>query len=230
MMSTVRNLTSWVLVLALSLMTTAGAGAQQQQASSKPTVAKVEVKAPAGEAEVGKPLKFTATALDASGKPIDGMKPTAWFAAPFDLALAGDDGTVNFYNPGEVKVGAIFGGQMGYTTINVKATPAARIEIDPVSTPLIVGGTLKLNATARAFNNNPLPRASLAWKSDNPNIATVDPAGVVLGLAPGTATLRATSESGSGTVTVNVVKSPVAALSIEPRTATARTGEVIRFK
>jgi hypothetical protein len=228
-MSTVRNLTLWILVLALVLMTTAGAGAQQQTASSSPAVVKVEIKAPVGEAEVGKPLQFTATALDATGKAV-AVKPTAWFAAPFDLAAAGDDGTVNFYNPGQVKIGAIVGGKLGFTTINVRPTPAARIDIDSITTPLDVGGTLKLNATARAFNGNPLPRAGLSWKSDNPNIAAVDPAGVVVGLAPGTATLRATSDAGSGTVTVNVVKSNATSLNIEPKTTTARTGDVIRFK
>jgi hypothetical protein len=229
-MSTVRQFTSWILVLALLLITTAGAGAQQQSASNSAAVAKVEIKAPVAEAEVGKPLQFTVTALDAEGKPIAGVKATTWFAAPFDLAVAGEDGMVNFYNPGEVMVGAIAGGKLGFMTINVKPTPAARIDITPITTPLNVGGTFKLNATARAFNGNPLPRAAMSWKSDNPNIATVDPAGVVLGLAPGTATLRATSDAGNGTVTVNVVKSAVTALSIEPKTTTARTGDVIRFK
>src|SRR5207253_3027546 len=119
-MSTVRNLTSWTLALTLMFMMTAGTHAQQS-GSGSPAVAKVEVKAPATEAEVGKPLQFTATALDASGNPIAGLKPTAWFAAPFDLAAAEEGGTINFYNPGEVKVGAIVGGKLGFTTINVKS-------------------------------------------------------------------------------------------------------------
>src|SRR3954466_1917775 len=103
-MSTVGNLTSWMLVLALLFMTTAGTvGAQQQTAASNPAaVVKVEIKAPTAEAEVGKPLQFTATAVDATGKTV-AVKPTAWFAAPFDLAAANEDGTVNFYNPGQVK-------------------------------------------------------------------------------------------------------------------------------
>jgi hypothetical protein len=227
-MSTVRNVTSWVLVLALLFMTTVGAGAQQTTPAG-PAVVKVEVRAPSVEAEVGKPLRFTATALDAAGKPV-AVKPTAWFATPFDLAAANEDGTINFYNPGQVKVGAIVGGKLGFATINVRPSPAARIDIEPVTTPINVGGTTKLNATARAFNGNPLPRASLSWKSDNPDIATVDPAGVVLGLAPGTATLRATSDAASGTVTVNVVKSAATSLSIEPKTTRARTGDVVRFK
>jgi hypothetical protein len=228
-MSAFRNFMSWLLASALLLMVSPVTSAQQTS-TPRPAVAKVEIKAPVTEAEVGKPLQFTATAVDAAGKAIPDLKPTAWVAAPFDLAAAGEDGTVNFYNPGQVKVGAIVGGKLGFATINVRPTPAARIEIEPVQAPLAVGGTLKLKATARAFNGNPLPRAALAWKSDTPDIAAVDPAGVVIGLAPGTATLRATSDSGAGTVTVQVAKSDVTALGIEPKTTTARTGDVIRFK
>jgi hypothetical protein len=220
-----------MLASSLLLLTTIGAGAQQQQQSapSGPAVVRVEIKAPAAEAEVGKPLQFTATALDAQGKPV-AVKPTAWFAAPFDLAAAGEDGMVSFYNPGEVKIGAIVGGKLGFATIRVRPSPAASIDIEPVGAPLNVGGTMRLNATARAFNGNPLPRAALSWKSDNPNIASVDPAGVVVGLAPGTATLRANSDTANGTVTVNVVNSAVTSLSVEPKTTTARTGDVVRFK
>lgn len=229
-MSTVRNLTSWMLAASLLLLTTAGAGAQQQTApGAPPAVVRVEIKAPAAEAEVGKPVQFTATAFDALGKPV-AVKPTAWFAAPFDLAAAGEDGMVNFYNPGVVKVGAIVGGKLGFASITVRPSPAARIDIEPATAPLNVGGTMKLMATARAFNGNPLPRAVLSWKSDNPNIATVDPAGVVVGLAPGTATLRATSDAANGTVTVNVVNNAVSSISVEPKTTTARTGDVVRFK
>ncbi|HYO90552.1 MAG TPA: hypothetical protein VEQ40_02905, partial [Pyrinomonadaceae bacterium] len=57
-----------------------------------------------------------------------------------------------------------------------------------------------------------------------------DPAGVVVGLSPGTATLRATSGAANGTVAVNVVNSAVTSLSVEPKTTTARTGDVVRFK
>ncbi|MBD0369474.1 MAG: Ig-like domain-containing protein [Pyrinomonadaceae bacterium] len=230
-MSTVRKLTSWTLAASLLLMMTARLGAQQQQqsATGSAAIAKVQINAPVAEAEVGKPLQFTATALDAAGNAV-AAKPTAWFAMPFDLAAAGEDGTVNFYNPGQVKVGAIVGGKLGIMTINVKPTPAARIEIEPVKTPLNVGGTMKLAATARAFNGNPLPLASLSWKSDNPNIASVDPAGVVVGLAPGTAILRATSGAANGTVSVNVVKGAAVNLNVEPKTTTARTGDVVRFK
>jgi hypothetical protein len=58
----------------------------------------------------------------------------------------------------------------------------------------------------------------------------VDAAGLVTGVAPGRATLRATSDAAVGTVQIQIVKSPVVSLSIEPRTTSVRTGDVVRFK
>ena len=222
-----------LILLAASLVTFGHAAVRAQDAqpgaATAAAVKTVEIISPATEAEVGKPLKFTAVAKDASGKTIS-QQPSAWFAAPFDLAAAGEDGTISFFQPGEVLIGAIVGGKAGFTKVIVKAPPVARIDIDPVSRPLVVGGTTKLSATARSSNNNPRSDVAIAWVSDNPSIATVDAAGVVTGIAPGRTTLRATAGSGSGTLNINVVNSTLTGLSIEPRTIRARTGDVIRFK
>jgi hypothetical protein len=207
---------------------TVSAQTPQPSPAATPAVATVEISPAKVEAEVGKPLKFTATAKDASGNTLN-MKPTVWFAAPFDLAAADENGTVSFFQPGEVMVGALVGGKPGFIRFKVKPTPVASIEIDPLAKPIVVGGTAKLNATARGSNRNPQSNVPIAWTSDNPSVASVDAAGVVTGLAPGRATLRAVSGSANQTVNVNVVKSTLTGLQIEPRTTNARTGDVVRF-
>jgi hypothetical protein len=178
--------------------------------------------------EVGQKVQFTAVAKDASGNPIT-EKPSAWFAAPFDLAKADENGTVSFYQPGEVTVGALIGGKPAFTKVIVKPAAVKIIEIDPITGPVLVGGTLKLNATARVSTGDPRRDVLLVWSSDNPAVATVDAAGVVTGVTAGKAALKATSGSGTGTVTVNVVKASLRELSIQPRTASGRTGDVIHF-
>jgi hypothetical protein len=222
---------SLILLAAMLCAVAPAVVAQEAQpgAAAASAVKTVEVTPATAVAEVGKPMKFSAVAKDAAGKTLD-VKPSAWFAAPFDLAAAGEDGTVSFFQPGEVLVGALVGGKPGFTKVMVKATPVARIDVDSIAKPLVVGGTAKLSATARASNGDPLSRAAVAWVSDNPSIATVDAAGVVTGVAPGRATLRATSGTGNGTISIAVVKSTLTGLSIEPRTANARTGDVVRFK
>jgi hypothetical protein len=222
---------SFLLIFALAMLIACGPNAIAQQAQptpAGPAVQTVELTPAGAEAEVGKPIKFTAIAKDANGNPLD-VKPTAWFAAPFDLAVADENGTVSFFQPGEVMVGALVGGKAGFTKVMVKATPVARIDIEQMSRPIVVGGTAKLSAMARTSNGNPRNDAVINWTSDNPSVASVDAAGVVTGLAPGRATLRAASGTGSGSVAITVVKSALTGLSIEPRTATARTGDVVRF-
>jgi hypothetical protein len=218
------------ILLALSLVAFAHSiKAQEVQPSpAASAVQTVEITQPTAEAEVGKKLTFTAVAKDATGKALD-QKPTAWFAAPFDLALADDTGTVSFFQPGEVLIGALVGGKAGYIKVMVKPTPVARIDVETLARPLVVGGTAGLRATARTSNGNPRNDAVINWASDNPAVASVDAAGVVTGIAPGHATLRAASGSGTGAVEVLVVKSTLTGLSIEPRMTNARTGDVVRF-
>ena len=104
-----------LLVSLLSLCATLAAYSQPDQGPPS-KVQTIEIKSPVAEAEVGKPIKFSATVKDATGKILD-EKPSAWFAAPFDLAHAAEDGTVSFFQPGEVMVGAIVGGKPGFTTM-----------------------------------------------------------------------------------------------------------------
>lgn len=220
-----------LVVMAVMLTAIASVIMAQQTPVTPPAsaVKTVEITPAALEAEVGQKVKFTAVAKDAAGNQLD-EKVTAWFAAPFDLAAADESGTVSFYAPGEVRVGAIMGGKPGFVKVMVKPQPVARIDVDPLQTPLVVGGTAKLNAVARTSGGNPRSDATITWTSDNPSIAIVDAAGVVTGVAPGRSTLRANSGNASGTVTVTVVKSTLRGLSIEPKTATGRTGDVIHFK
>ena len=199
-----------------------------QATSTTPSANSVEISPSNLSVEVGQKVQFTAVAKDASGNPIT-EKPSAWFAAPFDLAKADENGTVSFYQPGEVTVGALIGGKPAFTKVFVKPAAVKIIEIDPITGPVLVGGTLKLNATARVSTGDPRRDVLLVWSSDNPAVATVDAAGVVTGVAAGKAALKATSGSGTGTVTVNVVKASLRELSIQPRTASGRTGDVIHF-
>jgi len=179
------------------------------------------------QAEPADQLRRT-TGVDADGNTLD-MAPQLWVAAPFDLSAAQTDGTVTFYAPGEVTVLAVLGGQVGSTTVRVKARPPETIEIDPLMTPLVVGGAVQLQATAMAAEGVPQGNVEMVWASDNPAVATVDAAGVVMGQAPGTATIRATAQGATSTLTFEVVPNPVDRLEVSPDYEDARTGDVVRF-
>jgi len=197
-------------------------------AHAQAKVATVEISPNPTETVAGQKMKFTATAKDDAGKPLD-MKPNLWVALPFDSAVADKDGTVTFFEPGEIKVVAVINGKPGFAKVIVKPASITQIDVDPASTQVSVGGTIKLNATTRVSNGNPRSDVPVVWTSATPRIAMVDAAGFVTGVAPGKATLSASAGSVNKTVTIQVVANPVHSLSLEPATTIARTGDVIHF-
>ncbi|HEX5601538.1 MAG TPA: Ig-like domain-containing protein, partial [Pyrinomonadaceae bacterium] len=153
------------------------------QSAPPSSVKTVVVIASAKEAEVGQQVKITVTAKDAAGNLIN-EKPSTYFAGPFDIAAADDDGNVKLFGTGEVTVGAIVGGMPGFSTFMVKAPTVKTIEIAPVKTPLVTGGNVQLDAVTRIFNGDPRTGVPVSWTSDNAQVVTIDEAGVVTGVAP----------------------------------------------
>ena len=202
--------------------------AKPQEASTSVAPALVEITPKTLDAHVGEKIKFTAAAKDAAGNPID-AKPSVWFAAPFDLAGADESGEVTFHAPGVVTVGAVIAGKTGYAIVNVGTSKITTIEIDPLPHPIGAGSAERLTATARTPKGEPRSDAIIKWTTDKPSIATVDGAGLVTALAPGTVTIKATSDDASGTAKIQVIRDSVRRLTIKPATADARTGDVVHF-
>ncbi len=201
--------------------------AKQEPPSTSVAPASVEITPATIDAHVGEKIKFSASAKDAAGNAID-EKPSVWFAAPFDLAGADESGEVTFHAPGLVTVGAVIAGKTGYATVNVGNPKITSLSIDPPD-PIVAGSAEKLTAIARTSSGNPRTDVTIKWTSDKPSIATVDPAGLVTGIAPGSATIKATAEAVSSTVTLKVARDAVRKLTVKPASTEARTGDVVHF-
>jgi len=99
------------------------------------------------------------------------------------------------------------------------------IVIQPKSAVVLVGDSLQLNASVIMSNSRP-PRA-LAWTSSNTNLATVNAAGMVHGLAVGSVFIHATSASKDDSAGVTVAAPsplPVASVSVAPGSLTITVG------
>lgn len=191
-------------------------------------VATVEVTSSAKEAEVGQQVKLTAVAKDSKGNIVN-VAPSTYFAGPFDAATADDSGVVRLHGPGEVIAGAIVGEKTGFTKIVVKPAGIKTVEIPGLKAPLVVGGTARLSATTRIFSGDPRTDVPISWTSSNPGVATVDSGGVLTGVAPGRAVITAKAQGASTTTTITVVRNNLRSLSIEPRSSSVRTGDVVHF-
>lgn len=192
------------------------------------TVKTVSVTPAISEGEVGQQVKLKAIGLDENGQPTE-ANAMVWFALPGDLAAADAAGVVSLFAPGEVEVVAIVAGKIGRAKITVKPARVRTIEIARLNAPLVIGGTFKLNANAIGANGDPRSDVRLEWVSDNPSVAVIDAAGLVTGVAAGKTKLFAKAEGVSGELTIEVVKSGVRTMNVEPHTAVAKTGEVLHF-
>ena len=95
-------------VLLLAAILVSPVYGQEKPQETKPTGPKpsrVEVTPRVVETVAGQQLSFSAAGYDEAGNKMD-AQPSAWFAAPFDLAFADEKGTVTFTGSGDVRVGA----------------------------------------------------------------------------------------------------------------------------
>jgi hypothetical protein len=78
------------------------------------------------------------------------------------------------------------------------------VTVTPSSGTIAVNGSVQLTATASPAKST----STFTWSTSNAAVATVTTSGLVTGVAAGTATIRATAGSVSGSSTITVVSSP----------------------
>ena len=82
--------------------------------------------------------------------------------------------------------------------------PIATVKVTASTTSLVPGESTQLVASASTAEGQPASGAQFTWLSDAPAIATVDAAGRVTAVSPGTAAIAATAGTVSGAVTITV--------------------------
>jgi uncharacterized protein YjdB len=68
---------------------------------------------------------------------------------------------------------------------------AVSVEVSPANPSLAVGSEVRLDATARDSRGTASSAAQFAWSSSDPGVARVNQSGLVTGVGPGTAQIRA---------------------------------------
>lgn len=82
--------------------------------------------------------------------------------------------------------------------------PIASVTVSPATRSVVAGGTTQLRAVLIDASGSRRVGPTVTWISDAPAVASVAPAGVVTGVASGSATITAAAESKSGTATIGV--------------------------
>lgn len=159
---------------------------------------------------LGDTLTLTAEARDASGNSVSG-KSFTWTSSNKEVATVSTNGLVTAVAKGSATITATTDGVGGSAAVQV-AQAIAEIVATPDATALAVGETITLSAEATDARGNGVEGVSFTWQSSNESVATVDAMGVASAVAPGTATITATSGDVSGSATVSVLTAAATSL------------------
>lgn len=191
-------------------------------------IASVAVAPASASVKVGDKVTLTATVRDASGAVVTD-RPVTWVSSNTSVATVSETGSVTANAVGSATISAMAGGKTGSATLTVTAVPVASVTVSPPSLTVSPGQAATLTATVADASGGTLTGRAVAWTSSNTSVATVSAAGVVTAIAPGSATITATSEGMSGTAVVTVAVTPVATVDVNPTTATLIRGETVNL-
>jgi uncharacterized protein YjdB len=167
---------------------------------------------------IGTTTTLTALPRDANGVVLTGRAVT-WSSANTAVAIVSAAGAVTGVALGTATITATSEGKAGTATVTVVPVPVATVAVSPLSANVTTGATQPLTAITKDANNNTLTGRIVTWSTSSTAIATVSTAGVVTGVAPGTATITATSEGKTGTATIFVLQVPVGSVTVTPSPA-----------
>ena len=184
-------------------------------------VASVTVSPTSASLTTGQTQQITATPRDAEGNALSGRAVT-WQSANTAVATVTQAGLITAVGPGNTTVTATSEGKTGTVAVTVTAPAIGSVSVTPGSATVNVAFTTSLTATVRDVNGTVVLGAPVAWSSDRPTTAAVSQSGVVTGLAPGAATITATSGGRSGTAAITVQLAPVATVTVTPSTLNLR--------
>jgi len=114
-------------------------------------------------------------------------------------------------------------------TVTGCTVAVASVSVTPPSATVLAGQSVQLTATPKDANGNALSGRTVTWSSSNPSVAVADVNGKVTGVAPGSATITATSEGKSGTATITVTNVPVASVTVTPASASVAAGQTVQL-
>ncbi|MCR5464135.1 MAG: Ig-like domain-containing protein [Bacteroidales bacterium] len=139
-------------------------------------------------------------------------KSVSWSSSRPDVAIVDGDGKVTAVKAGSATVIVITtdGSKTAKcdVTVEPRPIPVAGISLDKSSLELVEGEETSLIATIAPSDAS---NKTFTWSSSNTQIATVDDSGKVKAIAPGTATITATTADGGKTATcaVSVEAKPI---------------------
>jgi uncharacterized protein YjdB len=110
------------------------------------------------------------------------------------------------------------GGKTAACAVSVVPIPVAGVSLNKAATSLMMGTQEQLTATVQPSN---AANQAVTWQSSNGAVASVSAAGLVSGVAVGTAEITVTTQDGNKTAKCAVTVTPIAVTGVGLKSATA---------
>lgn len=163
------------------------------------------------------------TLRDAANNILQGRSVT-FTSNDTSVAQVSSAGTITARRQGTVIITASSEGRSGTLSVTVTLAPVGSVVVSPVNATLSVNQTQQHTAAVKDSLGNTLAGRTVTWTSSAPGVATVSPAGLVTTVAPGSATITASSGGSSGTTFITVA-APVASVVVAPAATTLAAGQ-----
>ena len=159
-------------------------------------------------------IKGDEVTLSATVKPDDATDKTVTWSTSSASVVTVENGKVKAVGGGTATIMAKAGEQSASCSVTV-TVPVSSVTLDKTTLDMVEGDNATLSATVKPDDaSNP----TVSWSSDKPEFATVDNAGKVTAVAPGTATITAKAGDKTATCAVTVSRRliPATAVTIRP--------------
>lgn len=214
-----------LLVLTAALLGSACEDATGPDAAPAPSVARVEVSAPAQALEVAGTVQLAATPRDAKGAPV--AAAVTWSSSDPAVARVSASGLVTGVAAGNATITARAAGRQGQVALSVALPAIGWVEITPGGDLIqLPGSSRELGVVLHGAGGVELPARPVVWASGNESVVTVTPGGVLHAVSYGTAVITATVDGVTGEKRVNV-PSEVTQLTLDLATVALGVGESI---
>ena len=150
----------------------------------------------------GTTIALTAVVRNADGKPVS--RPMSWTSSKPAVATISGEGTVTSVGPGTTTIISRIGDIQGASEVIVTVGEIVRLEIQPTTALVRVGDSQQFAIVAYAPDGKAYAHGAAVFQTSDPAVATVNGGGSALGIAPGTAIIKASVAGVSAEATLLV--------------------------
>ena len=221
------NISRWMVAGCAALVI--GSTPAVVQAQAEPEPARVELGQATMRLDVGDSVQLVARVFDAAGNEID--MPVRFFAQPRRGLPMTREGMIIPVRGGEFQVIAMARGTEASAratmTVSVPFPAIDHIAIDAEHERFYVGANVRHQATVIDVAAMERPEIEVTWTTSDPEIATVDRAGVMTAHRAGMVQLQATGDGVTGDHAYTVIDNPIRTLTLDVPEDQVRTGDVV---